>query len=253
MRSWSKLFLVAIFVVALRAPAGAVTFTATISAVPTTYNGSCPGAIKFTGGVSAFNWAPGEKKEIQYQWIRSDSSRTNIRTLDFSDGSKSKSVSSTWTLGGPGTQYKGYETLAVVYPHSGISNQAQFTLNCTGTAVTVVVIQMATPPPVQISATLQAHPVAAPGPCPFPFAFFGSITTGAWPAGVTPEVDYQFVRSNGDKSDVHTLMFDAAGGTKKVNEVWNKETGGNGWEEIKILQPHDATSNQATVQLRCNH
>jgi hypothetical protein len=103
----------------------APTISATLSATPTSFSGKCPAKIKFNGMIAVS--AP---TKIQYKFIRSDGANAPVQTLNFT-GAGSKSVDTTWTLGGPGLPtYEGWEAIQVVYPQQVKSNKAEFKVLC---------------------------------------------------------------------------------------------------------------------------
>lgn len=98
---------------------------AALSADPASYNGPCPGVIKFNGKIAANG-----QGEVKYQFIRSDGAVGPIQTLVFT-GPGSKPVSTTWTLGGPALpEYAGWEAIKILSPNPMESNHADFKLLC---------------------------------------------------------------------------------------------------------------------------
>lgn len=99
--------------------------TATLTANPTSYAGTCPAVIHFDGQITAT-----EPGRIQYKFIRSDGAYAPIQTLDFAQAG-SKPVNTTWTLGGPALPtYSGWEAVKIVYPQDVESNKANFKIVC---------------------------------------------------------------------------------------------------------------------------
>jgi hypothetical protein len=96
----------------------------TLRADPFNYVGPCPVAIKFSGRISAV----GGSGRISYKFLRSDGASAPIETLTF-DTPASKDVSTTWTLGAPGT-YSGWQAIQIFDPQELKSNQAPFTIKC---------------------------------------------------------------------------------------------------------------------------
>lgn len=106
------------------APATVTTVSASVT--PTTYTGSCATAKQFT--FSATITANGGTV-VKYKWTRSDGASGAEQTISFTSAS-SQTVTDTWTLGGPGFSYAGWEKVQVSQPNTIESNQATFTLNC---------------------------------------------------------------------------------------------------------------------------
>jgi hypothetical protein len=243
MRVLSKLLFVAIILAAVRLPAGAVTITANLTATPANYSGACPTVIKFTGTVSATNWSATALKQVQFKFTRSDGALSPTQTLDFSSGPSSRPVSTTWTLGGPGMNYSGWEAIHIVYPQALDSNHADFAIKCEGkpvptTSPTQPGRTSPPPPRLNIETHLAVRPASAVQ-CPYTFHFFGTITTGPWPPTALRRVDYKFERSDGAFAPVHSIMFPAAGGSQTVTDTWTLSLTYSGWEQIHIIYPQD--------------
>src|SRR5712692_72933 len=95
---------------------------AILRADPFNYSGACPVSINFSGRISAVG-----SGTVSYRFIRSDGASAPIQTLTFT-GSASQDVSETWTLGGAGTRYSGWEAIRIVDPNAMDSSHATFTL-----------------------------------------------------------------------------------------------------------------------------
>jgi|GEM_PF-1806146 len=99
-----------------------------IMAEPKIYTGVCPVTINFaiefkTDSLSTLN--------VQYQLIRSDGAKSDLRTVSVSKVSPKK-ITETWQL----TQdYSGWEAVRVLSPVRMESNKAEFTVKCTGIVV----------------------------------------------------------------------------------------------------------------------
>ena len=91
--TWVALATALWFAPALSAQAG--NFSAHLTAAPASYQGICPGTIKFSGEIRATQ--PGK---VQFQYIRSDGAPSPVQTLLFGSAG-SKPLSTTWTLGSP--------------------------------------------------------------------------------------------------------------------------------------------------------
>lgn len=101
--------------------------TATASVTPTSYTGdACPVTFTFSGTITS-----SRATLVTYRWIRSDGATGPTSTLDFT-GAGSQSVETTWTLGATGTTGTFWEQIQILSPVTGTSNQASFTLDCTG-------------------------------------------------------------------------------------------------------------------------
>lgn len=93
---------------------------------PSTYAGSCSPGKKFEFSAVLTANAAGT---VTYKWTRSDGAGSPNETVSFS-GAGTQTVTDSWTLGGPGFTYSGWEKVVVSSPNSIESNQASFTLAC---------------------------------------------------------------------------------------------------------------------------
>lgn len=100
--------------------------TATLSSSPADYRGGCPGVVTFNGTITSTG-----AQTVTYIFTRSDGAiDTNPKTLTFT-GAGSKTVSTTWTLGGDGLPYyTGWAAIKITGPSVVTSNQANFQLRC---------------------------------------------------------------------------------------------------------------------------
>jgi hypothetical protein len=91
---------------------------------PPDYKGTCPTVFNFTARITTDG--PGT---VEYKWTRSDGATAPTQTLVFS-AAGTQSVGDTWTLGGSGFSYSGWEAVEILAPNSLTSNQAAFNLSC---------------------------------------------------------------------------------------------------------------------------
>ncbi len=99
---------------------------ASMRADPSNFTGECPKRIEFSGRVSVI----GGSGTVSYRLIRSDGATGPVETLTF-DGPGSKTISSTWRLGGAGKTYNRYwRAIKILEPNPMESNKAYFTLKC---------------------------------------------------------------------------------------------------------------------------
>jgi hypothetical protein len=101
--------------------------SATLTANPVVYKGSCPNTIAFTGVITS-----AKVQHVTYVFIRSDGAiDTNAKTLDFTQPG-SLNVTTTWTLGGNTLpKYQGWEAIKIIHPKTVKSNEAKFEVQCT--------------------------------------------------------------------------------------------------------------------------
>lgn len=103
---------------------------AKLEAVPPTYEGPCPTTIKFKGSIETNG--PGT---VKYIFERSDGATdTIVKSITFTAPPFHQNIpDDTWTLGGPGASYAGWERIKVLSPNAGfLSNKAEFRIKCTG-------------------------------------------------------------------------------------------------------------------------
>jgi hypothetical protein len=98
---------------------------AVLGADPATYAGSCPTTIHFSGRISV----AGGSGDVSYRFVRSDGASSPVERLHFS-APGSADVSTTWTLGGPGFKYSGWEEIQIFDPAALTSEKATFSVTC---------------------------------------------------------------------------------------------------------------------------
>jgi hypothetical protein len=107
---------------------------AKLEADPRIYEGPCPTTIKFHGWIDTNG--PGT---VKYIFERSDGAiDTIVKTVTFVAPPFHQAIpDTTWTLGGPGFTYTGWERIKILSPNAGfLSNQAMFQVKCTGSGGT---------------------------------------------------------------------------------------------------------------------
>jgi hypothetical protein len=102
---------------------------AKLEADPREYKGPCPVTIKFKGSIETDGPAT-----VKYIFKRSDNAiDTNDRHFTLAAAPFHQAVDTTWTLGGPGMVYDGWEQIYIQTPNAGFtSNQAHFHIACDG-------------------------------------------------------------------------------------------------------------------------
>lgn len=96
---------------------------------PPSFTGPCPKVFEFTGKIAVDS--PGV---VKYKWLRSDNAQAPEQTINF-NAPGTQVVTTTWTLGGAGMTYNGWEAIQILSPNPMTSNKAVFTLNCEKVAV----------------------------------------------------------------------------------------------------------------------
>ena len=100
------------------------TITASLSASPTTYNGSCPATITFSGTITNYIG----NRDVTYRFIFSDGSTQDMPVIHF-DQPGSQTVSTSWTLTQP--SFQGWAAIEILQPVQLQSNRAEFSMTCT--------------------------------------------------------------------------------------------------------------------------
>jgi hypothetical protein len=121
----------ALFLSLASQPANAHAVTgAKLEADPKHYEGVCPTMIKFHGSIETNG--PGV---VRYIFERSDGGiDTIVKAVTFTVAPFHQNIpDTTWTLGGPGMTYSGWERIKIVSPNAGfLSNKAAFRIQCKG-------------------------------------------------------------------------------------------------------------------------
>jgi hypothetical protein len=101
---------------------------AKLEAVPPVYEGPCPTTIKFKGSIETDG-----RGTVKYIFERSDGGiDTIVKTVTSSAPFHVNIPDQTWTLGGPGMTFTGWERIKILSPNAGfLSNKAEFRLKCT--------------------------------------------------------------------------------------------------------------------------
>jgi hypothetical protein len=98
----------------------------TAQAEPAEYDGPCPKMFRFTGVITVDR--PGR---VKYRWFHSDGRHRPPATTFFASPS-AHTVRDSWTLGSSSARshYNGHVRLRILWPSTGLSDQATFTLRC---------------------------------------------------------------------------------------------------------------------------
>jgi hypothetical protein len=104
---------------------------AKLEAQPRQYRGPCPVVIKFTGSIETAG-----PSAVKYVFDRNDNATdTNDRHFTLAAAPFHQAVDTTWTLGGPGMHYAGWEQIRIELPTASAgfkSNKAEFEIWCDG-------------------------------------------------------------------------------------------------------------------------
>lgn len=112
----------------LAQPANYRVIGAKLEADPKQYAGPCPTIIKFHGSIQSSG--PGV---VKYIFERSDGGiDTIIKSITFTSASAMAIPDQTWTLGGPGMTFHGWEAIKILSPNEFHSNKAEFSIRCAG-------------------------------------------------------------------------------------------------------------------------
>ncbi|MDE2184686.1 MAG: hypothetical protein KGJ78_16830 [Alphaproteobacteria bacterium] len=208
----------------------------TLTASPPSYVGTCPAQITFTGTITVRGTIdPSASVEMGYTFLRSDNATGPIAYYTIS-APGTRTVSTTWTLGGPGLpaydgwiQLKAWPTRHLGFGYS-FSPKAMFHVRCAAAGGGPGIH-----PRLNVAASLMAAPAVYNDRCPAVITFRGQISvTGAMPAPV--QIAYTFLRSDGATGPIEYFTVNAPG-TRPVETTWT--LGGAslpsfaGWEQLK--------------------
>jgi hypothetical protein len=207
-----------------------------LTASPPSHVGICPAVITFTGTITVRgNIVPGSPVQMGYTFLRSDNATGPIQYFTIT-APGSRTVSTTWTLGGASLpaydgwmQLKAWPTRHLGFGYS-FSPKAAFHVQCAAAGG-----GPATHPRLNVAASLTAVPTAYQGNCPAVIAFRGEIVvTGAVPAPI--QIGYTFARSDNAMGPIQYFMVHQPG-SYPVSTTWT--LGGAqlpayaGWEQLK--------------------
>jgi hypothetical protein len=227
---------------AVVAPPLPVVSAVSLEAEPREYSGRCPTVVTFKGRMTVAG-GPGV---VTYRFTRSDGATAPTQTLAAQPGEQE--IATTWTLGGAGEVFEGWQGVEILSPNPLVSARAPFRLDCTSSSV---------PPPepgpgaLTVTAVdLLADPRDYSGPCPVTIRFKGTITV----EGEGGRLSYRFNRSDGAIPPTETLTV-GIGGAKTVTSTWmlGRQPGGafEGWQVLEVLPPHSARSRPAGFRIVC--
>jgi len=191
---------------------------------PVNFTGSCPKTFSCSAIITVNG--PGT---VTYRWERSDGLASSTQTAVFA-AAGSQMVTTGWPRESSGSYWVRVRTLS---PNEVVSNQANFTLNCsTPFAVTSVQVDIGPLPP---------QPVT----CPYSPVLTVTIATNG-PGNVT----YRWERSDGGSSPVQTMSFGSAG-TQSATTGWPLNADGTYWVRVRTLTPNEVISNTRTWTIDC--
>ena len=94
--------------------------------IPEKWTGPCPHEFKLEATYKSLT--PGD---VHFTWVRSDGATSPDAEFQFTAANEVKTVSTTWTLGSPGTSFSGWEQFEELAPYKDWSPKANFSLTCT--------------------------------------------------------------------------------------------------------------------------
>lgn len=223
------------------APQGPRVSVAKVKAVPARATRACPTTVGFSAVV-----AVSKKGVVRYRWVRSDGTRSAIRTLRAKRAGK-VTVRDRQTFD---RSASGWQAVQVI-GRKGLSAKARFNVTCKGPARewTVGDVLPAAPgKPLIAVAALEARPAMYRGSCPTTVTFSGTIQVSRTPATVR----YQWIDSATGESAPRTLTF-AAGGprSKQIGLHLGVGSSVRGWKAIRVLDAGGQDSGRATYSVTC--
>lgn len=97
----------------------------TANVTPTNYSGACPKQFDFTGNITS-----NSAGTLTYKWVRSDGASGSTQSMTFGAAGTQAANADSWTLGGTGFTYSGWEKIQILTPNSIESTPANFNMAC---------------------------------------------------------------------------------------------------------------------------
>lgn len=218
-----------------------------VTASPEEYEGPCPTEISFTGMISG---NPGDT--VTVDWNRSDSAAGTPETVVL-DSTGTATVTTTWMLGGNGSEIEGWQSLTVTYPDgtTETSDQAEFSVDCDDSTEDGDDTDTTDSEDEEMEVSIHATPGAWVGPCPGTITFTAMVRGNP---GDTVTVDWN--RSDSATGTPETVVLDEDG-KATVTTTWT--LGGDdlpeyeGWGSLTATYPDgtEVTSRQAKFRVKC--
>jgi hypothetical protein len=205
----------------------------------TDYQGSCPVTLTFAATIAADRGPV----DVTYRWIASDGATSPVRTVSFpGSGAQSQAVQTTWTLGGPGFTFTGWQAIKLLTPTAAQSNHADFSITCTNPRVTVTA-----------SAIRDRYTGSCPPPSDKAPSFQAVISVSNGPVTVR----YRWLTQNGGSSDPSekTITFSGTGAQQQTvyftETSYLPEQSLTRWIAVYILSPVSVESNHVSFTTSC--
>ena len=237
------------------------TNSVSVSASPDDYEGPCPTTITFTGTIE------GEAGDsVEATWNRSDSAVSSSFTIVL-DSNGTATVETTWTLGGNGTEFEGWQSLTIMFNDSTTitSDQAEFSITCddstdtgdstsTGDSTNVTDSTSTDDDDIEdrpLMAKLHASPGAYVGPCP------GTITFAGMILGMPGDtVTIVWNNSDGTSSSAEEVVLDENGKAMVITSLTLGADGDpdyEGWQSLTVTDSdgNEVTSRRAKFKVKC--
>ena len=218
-----------------------------VTVSPEEFEGPCPTEITFTGTITG---EPGDT--VTVDWNRSDSATGTPETVVL-DSTGTATVTTTWTLGGDGSEIEGWQSLTVTYPDgtTETSDQAEFSVDCDDSTENDDDSDSTDSEDREMKISIHATPGAWVGPCP------GTITFTAKVMGMPGDtVTVNWNRSDSATGTAETVVLDE-NGHATVTMTWT--LGGDdlseyeGWASLTATWPDgtEVTSREAKFKVKC--
>lgn len=223
------------------APRTAAVKVAKVKASPAKTARACPTTVGYSAVV-----AVKKRGAVRYRWVRSDGSRSAIRTLRVKRAGK-MTVRDRQTFD---RTTSGWQAVQVI-GQKRLSAKARFSVTCQGPAESYNVSHlMAAAPdePLVAAASVEARPAVHRGACPTTVTFTGTIQVSRTPA----TVKYQWIDSATGESGPRSVSF-AAGEhrSKQVRLHLGVGSSARGWKAIRVLNGGGRDSGRATYAVTC--
>jgi serine/threonine protein kinase len=211
----------------------------TVSVDKSNFNGACTDPMIFTFTATIRVPAGTSGGMVAYTWLQSDGGTGSTRTVSFSPGATTQTVTTTWQLGaiwGNGSPF--WEALQVTAPNSVTSAHANFSFVCQFRATSI----SASASPTTYNCHLSRNT----------FKFSATIAISPGPTGGS--ITYTWARSGGSTMSPITIAVPAGQKTVTVTTYWIlgvHAPRGFYWEQVVVSAPNSITSNRATFTKRC--
>lgn len=211
----------------------------TASVTPNSYTGGCASTLTFTFKAVITIPSGTSGGTVQYRWQRSDNASSTPQPVTFHGSTKTRTVTTTWTLGsvyGNGTTF--WEALQVTSPNSMTSNHATFSFHCIPPGNVVAISASVTPTSYTCGATTVT------------FHFSATITIEGNSSDTT--ITYIWTFSDGGTVKPVSVVIPAGSTSTTISTTWTVgQVNGTSWSQVDVSSPNAFSSNKASFTISC--